>query len=173
MEEVRVLMVEDNDSDAVLIRRELGRLSPPPDVQHVRTQPAFVAALDGFAPHVILCDHNIPGFGGWEALELAQRARPDVPFILVTGSLDEETAVRYLKDGAADYILKDRLVRLGPALLEALERARQRDVSSSSILNRDPPSPPYCVGTSAARGVGRLNVKSEVERALLRFEERS
>jgi len=127
MEEVRVLMVEDNDSDAVLIRRELGRLSPPPDVQHVRTQPAFVAALDGFAPHVILCDHNIPGFGGWEALELAQRARPDVPFILVTGSLDEETAVRYLKDGAADYILKDRLVRLGPALLEALERARQRD----------------------------------------------
>src|SRR6266581_6827876 len=127
MEQVRVLMVEDEESDAVLIRRELGRLTPPPDVQHVRTQPAFVAALDGFAPHVILCDHNIPGFGGWEALELAQRARPDLPFILVTGSLDEETAVRYLKGGAADYILKDRLVRLGPALLEALERARQRE----------------------------------------------
>jgi len=66
------------------------------------------------APDVILSDHNIPGFSGWEALELAQRARPDVPFILVTGSLDEETAVRYLKGGAADYILKDRLVRLGP-----------------------------------------------------------
>src|SRR5207253_9692273 len=49
------------------------------------------------------------------------------PFILVTGSLDEETAVRYLKGGAADYILKDRLVRLGPAVLEALGRARQRD----------------------------------------------
>ncbi len=127
MEQVRVLMVEDEESDAVLIRRELGRLTPPPDVQHVRTQPAFVAALDGFAPHVILCDHNIPGFSGWEALELAQRARPDVPFILVTGSLDEETAVRYLKGGAGDYILKDRLVRLGPALLEALERARQRE----------------------------------------------
>ncbi len=120
-------MVEDEESDAVLIRRELARLTPPPDIQHVRTQPALVAALDGFAPHVILCDHNIPGFSGWEALELAQRARPDVPFILVTGSLDEETAVRYLKGGAADYILKDRLVRLGPALLEALERARQRD----------------------------------------------
>jgi len=127
MEQVRVLMVEDEESDAVLIRRELARLTPPPDIQHVRTQPALVAALDGFAPHVILCDHNIPGFSGWEALELAQRARPDVPFILVTGSLDEETAVRYLKGGAADYILKDRLVRLGPALLEALERARQRD----------------------------------------------
>jgi PAS domain S-box-containing protein len=131
MEEVRVLMVEDDDSDAVLITRELGRLTPPPAVQHVRTQPAFAAALDGFAPHVILSDHNIPGFSGWEALELAQRTRPDVPFILVTGSLDEETAVRYLRGGAADYILKDRLVRLGPALLEALERARQRDALRS------------------------------------------
>ncbi len=127
MEQVRVLMVEDNDNDAVLINRELARLTPPPAVQHVRTKPAFAAALEGFAPHAILSDHNIPGFGGWEALEIAQRARPDVPFILVTGSLDDETAVRYLKGGAADYILKDRLVRLGPALLEALERARQRE----------------------------------------------
>jgi len=127
MEQVRVLMVEDNDNDAVLINRELGRLTPEPAVQHVRTKPAFSAALEGFAPDAILSDHNIPGFSGWEALELAQRARPDVPFILVTGSLDEETAVRYLKGGAADYILKDRLVRLGPAVLEALERARQRE----------------------------------------------
>jgi PAS domain S-box-containing protein len=131
MEHVRVLMVEDNDNDAALITRELGRLTPAPAVQHVRTQPAFAAALEGFAPHVILSDHNIPGFSGWAALELAQRAQPDVPFILVTGSLDEETAVRYLKGGAADYILKDRLVRLGPALLEALERARQRDALRS------------------------------------------
>ena len=131
MEEVRVLMVEDNDSDAVLINRELGRLTPKPAVQHVRTQPAFAAALDAYAPHVILCDHNIPGFSGWDALEIAHRTRPDVPFILVTGSLDEETAVRYLKSGASDYILKDRLVRLGPALLEALERARQRDALRS------------------------------------------
>ena len=127
MEQVRVLMVEDNDNDAVLINRELGRLTPEPAVQHVRTKPAFAAALEGFAPDAILSDHNIPGFSGWEALELAQRARPDVPFILVTGSLDEETAVRYLKGGAADYILKDRLVRLGPAVLEALGRARQRE----------------------------------------------
>ena len=127
MEQVPVLMVEDDDNDAVLINRELGRLTPTPVVQHVRTKPAFAAALEGFAPHAILSDHNIPGFSGWEALELAQHAQPDVPFILVTGSLDEETAVRYLKNGASDYILKDRLVRLGPALLEALERARQRE----------------------------------------------
>jgi len=138
MEQVRVLMVEDDDNDAVLINRELGRLTPPPAVQHVRTKPAFAAALEGFAPDAILSDHNIPGFSGWEALELAQGAHPDVPFILVTGSLDEETAVRYLKNGASDYILKDRLVRLGPALLEALERARQREAlrTQESLLRQ-------------------------------------
>jgi len=126
MERFRVLMVEDDDNDAVLVRRELTRLTPPPDVQHVRNESGFVAALTAFNPDVILCDHNIPGFGGPHALELARRALPDVPFILVTGSLDEETAVAYLKSGAADYILKDRVVRLGPAVLEALERAQQR-----------------------------------------------
>jgi len=126
MEQVRVLMVEDDESDAALVRRELDRLDPRPQVQHVRTEPAFLEALRGFAPHVILCDHNIPGFGGRRALELAHATLPDVPFILVTGSLDEETAVAYLRSGAADYILKDRVIRLGPALLEALERARQR-----------------------------------------------
>jgi len=126
MEQVRVLMVEDDESDAALVRRELDRLNPRPQVQHVKTEPAFLEALRAFAPHVILCDHNIPGFGGRRALELAHATLPDVPFILVTGSLDEETAVAYLRSGAADYILKDRVIRLGPALLEALERARQR-----------------------------------------------
>ena len=119
-------MLEDNDSDAALIRRELARLTPAPDIQRVATEAAYVAAIREFSPNIILCDHNIPTFGGREALELARAALPDVPFILVTGSLDEETAVAYLKAGAADYILKDRLVRLGPAVIEALERARQR-----------------------------------------------
>ncbi|HET8712058.1 MAG TPA: response regulator [Gemmatimonadales bacterium] len=127
MERVRVLMVEDSEADAVLIRRELMRLEPAPEIKHVRDERAFVAAIsNGSPPQVILCDHNIPGFGGAQALELAHRTLPDVPFILVTGSLDEETAVSYLKNGAADYILKDRVVRLGPAVIEALERTRAR-----------------------------------------------
>ena len=128
MDRFRVLMVEDSDADALLIRRELMRLSPQPEVDLVRNEAGLVAALsNGARPDVILCDHNIPGFGGAQALELARRRLPDVPFILVTGSLDEETAVAYLKSGAADYILKDRLARLGPAVLEALERTRERE----------------------------------------------
>jgi two-component system cell cycle sensor histidine kinase/response regulator CckA len=123
---VRLLLLEDSDADASLIQRELARLQPAPEFLCVSTEEAFAAALADYAPQVILSDHNIPGFGGRAALALTRRRRPDVPFILVTGSLDEETAVAYLKAGASDYILKDRLVRLGPAVLEALERAGER-----------------------------------------------
>ena len=119
-------MLEDSEADAALIRRELQRLTPPPDVRHVQTEASFSAALREFIPDIILCDHNIPSFGGWAALAIARQLAADVPFILVTGSLDEETAVAYLKGGATDYILKDRLIRLGPAVLEALDSARQR-----------------------------------------------
>jgi len=120
-------MLEDDPNDLELIRRELGRLTPAPTILHVTSETAFVAALNDFAPHVILCDHNIPTFDGRMALEKTRHLQPDTPFILVTGSLNEETAVSYLKAGATDYILKDRLVRLGPAVLEALERAQERE----------------------------------------------
>src|SRR5438445_13673898 len=104
--QVRVLMVEDSESDAALIHHELQRLTPPPVVHHVKTETSFVLALREFAPHVILCDHNIPGFGGWEALELAHRLVPDTPFILVPGWLDEVTAAEDSRRGASNYIRK-------------------------------------------------------------------
>ena len=119
-------MLEDDPNDLELIRRELGRLAPSPVIQRVTTESSFVSALQEFAPHVILCDHNLPTFDGRRALETACAIRPEIPFILVTGSLDEETAVSYLKAGASDYILKDRLVRLVPAIQEALAHARER-----------------------------------------------
>src|SRR2546425_1520548 len=126
MQELRVLMLEDDPNDVELIRRELQPLTPPPTLLHVRSEAAFVTALQDFAPRIILCDHNIPAFDGRAALQKTQQLRPETPFILVTGSLNEETAVSYLKAGASDYILKDRLVRLGPAVLDALSSARQR-----------------------------------------------
>ena len=88
MDEMRVLMVEDDDNDEALIRRELGRLTPAPQVRRVTSEAAFVDALSTFTPHVILCDHNLPAFGGRAALDVAQRLAPETPFILVTGSLD-------------------------------------------------------------------------------------
>ena len=123
---MRVLLLEDDANDERLIAHELGRLTPPPQIERVTGEASFLAALKDFAPDVILSDHNLPAFDGRRALAKTRAILPDIPFILVTGSLNEETAVSYLKAGATDYILKDRLVRLGPAILEALERARER-----------------------------------------------
>src|SRR2546423_14405587 len=114
MEATRILMLEDEDNDEELIRRELRRLTPAPEIRRVTSEPAFLAALSEFSPDIVLCDHNVPSFGGRIALAALRRVAPDTPFILVTGSLDEETAVSYLKAGAADYILKDRLGPVGP-----------------------------------------------------------
>ncbi|HEX9215644.1 MAG TPA: response regulator [Gemmatimonadales bacterium] len=126
MPAMRVLLLEDDANDGQLIAHELGRLTPPPQIERVTGEASFLAALKDFAPDVILSDHNLPAFDGRRALAKTRAILPDIPFILVTGSLNEETAVSYLKAGATDYILKDRLVRLGPAILEALERARER-----------------------------------------------
>ena len=123
---MRVLLLEDDANDGQLIAHELGRLTPPPQIERVTGEASFLAALKDFAPDVILSDHNLPAFDGRRALAKTRAILPDIPFILVTGSLNEETAVSYLKAGATDYVLKDRLVRLGPAILEALERARER-----------------------------------------------
>ena len=123
---MRVLLLEDDANDEQLIAYELVRLTPHPQILRVTSESSFLAALQEFAPDVILSDHNLPAFDGRMALAKTRAILPDVPFILVTGTLNEETAVSYLKAGASDYILKDRLVRLGPAILEALERARER-----------------------------------------------
>src|SRR5213083_2520251 len=126
MQAMRVLLLEDDANDEQLIAYELVRLTPHPQILRVTSESSFLAALQEFAPDVILSDHNLPAFDGRMALAKTRAILPDVPFILVTGTLNEETAVSYLKAGASDYILKDRLVRLGPAILEALERARER-----------------------------------------------
>ena len=122
---VRILVVEDNPEDARLAERELHRAGLEFTARHVTTRSAFEQALREFDPDLIVADHNLPQFSGAAALELARQIAPGTPFILVTGSLDEETAVEYMKAGAADYILKDRLARLGPAVLGALRRRQE------------------------------------------------
>jgi len=123
---VRILVLEDNDADAELVEVELRRAELDFTARRVVTRPDFERALREFHPDIIVSDHQLPQFSGVAALELARARAPHAPFILLTGSLDEETAVEYMKAGAADYILKGRLTRLGPAVRGALERERMK-----------------------------------------------
>jgi signal transduction histidine kinase len=123
---LQVLLLEDVAMDAELIEFELERAGLAADVRRVSSRNAFVQALAEFRPDVILSDFSLPQFDGMRALELARAWATTVPFIIVTGSINEETAVRCMKAGATDYVLKSNLARVGPAIRTALERERER-----------------------------------------------
>ncbi|HEV8266253.1 MAG TPA: response regulator [Gemmatimonadales bacterium] len=123
---LRVLLVEDRDSDAEIVERELNRAELDCQTRRVQADEEFRHELVAFAPDIVLADYSIPGFGGMAALEILQRVAPLVPLLIVTGSLDEETAAECIKAGAADYVLKTHLARLGPAVRGALALRRSR-----------------------------------------------
>lgn len=123
---MRVLMVEDFSADAELIRRETRKVLPFAEFLRVETQEEFLDAIQAFAPNLILSDYKLPRFDGLTALKLALEHAPDVPFIIITGSMNEDTAVDCMKNGAWDYVIKDHLKRLGPAILSALEQRELR-----------------------------------------------
>src|SRR5919199_4483011 len=122
---LRVLILEDVPADTELMLRELRRAGFDPDWQRVDAAPEYLARLDP-APDVVLADYSLPQFDALAALRLLRERGLDVPFIVVTGSVSEEAAVECMKRGAADYLLKDRLSRLGPAVSQALEQRRLR-----------------------------------------------
>jgi two-component system cell cycle sensor histidine kinase/response regulator CckA len=123
---LHILLVEDRDVDAELVQRELQRAEIDCRARRVDTDEDFRRELRDFAPDIVLADYSIPGFGGMEALEILQGEAPLIPLIVVTGSIDEETAAACIKAGAADYVLKTHLVRLGPAVRSALEMRNSR-----------------------------------------------
>jgi len=123
---VRVLMVEDVADDAALVERELRRAGITGATRRVDSERAYREALQTFAPDIILTDHSLPTFGAADALRIALLEAPDTPVIVVTGSLDEETAAEYIKAGAADYVVKHHLERVGPAVVRALDLRRAR-----------------------------------------------
>src|SRR5258707_11520946 len=113
-------MVEDRAEDAELAIRELGRAALDCQTERVDEADAFRRALVEFRPDIVLADYTVPGFGGMAALEILKNDAPTIPLIVVTGSLDEETAAECIKAGAADYVLKTNLIRLEPAISGAM-----------------------------------------------------
>lgn len=118
--EIRVLILEDDPSDAKLMELELRQANILFVSERVDTRDKFVQALDDFKPDIVLADYKLPAFDGLSAVRIAKETHPEVPVIMVTGVLGDEAAVELLKAGAKDYILKDRLGRLAPALLRTL-----------------------------------------------------
>jgi PAS domain S-box-containing protein len=122
---LRVLIVEDRSTDAELMLRELRRSGFDPEWRRVDTEADYVANLSPDL-EVILSDYALPAFSGLRALEVLRERGLEIPFIIVSGTIGEDTAVAAMKRGAADYLLKDRLVRLGPAVDLALDQGRLR-----------------------------------------------
>ncbi len=123
---LRILIVEDSLTDAELMLYELRSSGIKPDWQCVDTEPDYLAQLAADFD-VIISDFNMPQFDALRALKILQECNLDIPMIIVTGSISEEVAVECMKQGAADYLLKDRLVRLGPAVIQAVLQKRLRD----------------------------------------------
>lgn len=123
---LRLLLVEDSAADVGLILRSLRDF--PRTIEHraIASGPALHHALAEFSPEVILSDFSMPGFSGKEALRIASEVAPDIPFLFVSGTIGEELAIDALRQGAADYVLKDNLRRLPSAVERALDVARQR-----------------------------------------------
>lgn len=121
---LHILFVEDLLTDYELAVRELRSAGLKFSTQRVETRQEFVAALQDFQPDLIISDYIMPEFDGMQALKLIQELRIDIPFIVLTGSMNEETAVQCMKAGASDYVLKEYPQRLPYAVQEALTRHR-------------------------------------------------
>ncbi len=125
-EPLRVLIIEDRQTDLELVVHEMTRAGLQFIYVHVDNEADFTSSLDPRLD-VILADFSLPQFDALRALEIMRERGVHVPFIVITGSINEETAVECMKKGATDYLLKDRLARLGPAIEQALEARRLQE----------------------------------------------
>lgn len=123
---LRVLIVEDSKDDAALLERELRRGGYEPAAKRVETAKAMSAELKRQEWDIVISDYVLPRFGGLEALNVLKDAGLDLPFIIISGKIGEDTAVEAMRAGAHDYIMKDKLTRLIPAIQRELEEAAVR-----------------------------------------------
>lgn len=123
---IKILIAEDQPADADLCEREVRKSLSSCEFWRVDTRQDFITALREFKPDLILSDYKMPGFDGMDALKITQQYSPQTPFIIVTGSINEDVAVECIKAGAWDYVIKDHIKRLGPAILGAMEEKKLR-----------------------------------------------
>src|SRR5437762_9725038 len=123
MQPLKILMVEDVAQDAEIALRELSRAGLEFEYRRVETEEELKRECVDFAPDIILSDFAMPQFDGLSALRVVRGMRPDLPFIFVSGTIGEETAIESLRGGATDYVLKTNLSRLPSAVRRAVKEA--------------------------------------------------
>jgi two-component system, NarL family, sensor histidine kinase UhpB len=124
--EIHILMLEDSVADAELAKHTLRRGGMHYTSVRVENEEEFIREIQDNPPDLILSDYALPGFDGYAALEIAKRMCPQTPFIFLTGTMGEEVAIETLKNGATDYVLKHRMVRLVPSVHRALRESQER-----------------------------------------------
>ena len=129
---LRVLILEDEPRDAKLMVHELRRIGFDPEWERVDTEGDYLARLRPDFD-IILADGFTPGFDAMRAISLLKARGLDIPVIVVTGSMNDERAVEFMKCGAVDYLLKDRLARLGQAVTQALEKRRLAEEKQAAL----------------------------------------
>ena len=130
---IKILHLEDLQSDAELVEYELRKANISFQKEVSDNKEDYERYLDNFRPDVILSDHSLPSFNSFMALALLKEKKLDIPFILVTATMSEEFAVDIMKQGAADYILKDRLQRLPSAVINCIEMHRLKAEKRASL----------------------------------------
>ena len=126
MSALRVLIVEDSEDDVLLVVRALKKAGLEPVYKRVETRGAMQDALEKEPWDLIISDHVMPEFDSFQALDVLKRSGLDIPFILVSGSIGEEMAVESMKAGVHDFVMKDKLARLAPAVMRELKEAENR-----------------------------------------------
>ena len=136
-----ILILEDNVTDAELMERALIRGELSFSSKRVETEEDFIKELEKNQPDIVLSDYTLPSYDGMSALEASKRHCPQVPFIFVSGTIGEEMAIKALKSGATDYVLKDKLHKLVSvverALNEAVEHTRRKKAEAGLELSRE------------------------------------
>jgi signal transduction histidine kinase len=139
MATIRLLHLEDSEPDHALVLAHLRRAGLQLEAVRIDTRAQFDAALDEvFEWDIVLSDYHLPGFTGLEALQMLRERRRGLPFILVSGQIGEDTAVEAMRNGAADYLLKNNLARLAPAMehaMRAQESQRAREAADTALAD--------------------------------------
>jgi len=158
---LKILHIEDVPADAELVERTLKKAGIDFDKITVDTRTEYIDALTNFKPDIILSDHSLPAFNSLEALKIMRQNKIDIPFILITATVSEEFAVSVMKEGASDYVLKDRLQRLPNAVINALEKF-QLDADRQTYLSKIVASEALFkkAESIAEFGTWRLNINS-------------